>query len=151
MIGTDMKFNSKVDNWLFITLWGTVLLCVWAIYQMLAGFFTQEVHVIALMLFFVLVAASGIILPLLVLYRTYYVIKDDKLTVYGGFITWKIPLSSIRSVEPKRSWLSAPALSLDRLEIRYGRFGIVYVSPRDQEGFVNALKLNPTVDKAAQE
>lgn len=35
--------------------------------------------------------------------------------------------------------LAAPALSFDRLEVS-GGFGVVVVSPKDQAGFVRALK-----------
>jgi hypothetical protein len=38
-------------------------------------------------------------------------------------------------------------LSLDRLEIKYGKFGTVLISPEDKEDFVRAIKeRNPGVE-----
>lgn len=57
----------------------------------------------------------------------------------GPFRT-RIALDQVRSVKPSRSLASAPALSLDRLAIAYGRFGTVLISPRNKAGFIAALR-----------
>jgi hypothetical protein len=51
----------------------------------------------------------------------------------------RIPLASITALRPTRSPWSAPALSLDRLEVVHGT-GSVLVSPRDKAGFVQAIR-----------
>lgn len=43
--------------------------------------------------------------------------------------------------------LSAPALSIDRIEILYGKYGIALVSPKNRVQFVKALLAeNPGIE-----
>ena len=72
-------------------------------------------------------------------FYTYYKVNDHQLLVKSGLFSWKIPLSEIESIEPTHSFLSAPALSLDRLAIHYGDGNRVVVSPKDKQGFINAI------------
>ena len=68
-----------------------------------------------------------------------YWIADSILHVRASFFRWKIPVDSIVSVKPTRSWMSGPALSLDRLEILHER-GVVLISPREREAFARELE-----------
>jgi hypothetical protein len=55
---------------------------------------------------------------------------------------WIIALETIDEVYPTRSPLSSPALSLDRLLIRYKNLhgpSTLMVSPEDKTAFLNAL------------
>ena len=77
-------------------------------------------------------------------------IEDGELLIRSGPMRWRIPVQDIRRIEASRSWLSSPALSLDRLRIHHcratGRMRQVLVSPRDRQGFVQALQLlNPNI------
>ena len=57
----------------------------------------------------------------------------------NGFSTQSIPLKDITHIIPTNSMLSAPALSLDRIEIRY-EGGNIVISPKDKEGFYRAIQ-----------
>lgn len=70
---------------------------------------------------------------------TAYTVTDEGLRVQSGPLYSRIDARLIERVRPTRTILSAPALSLDRLEIS-GGFGSVVVSPADKVGFVRALK-----------
>jgi Bacterial PH domain len=70
---------------------------------------------------------------------TEYVVSDQGLRVRSGPIDSRIDAKLIERVRPTRTILSAPALSLDRLEVS-GAFGSVVVSPADKGAFVRALK-----------
>jgi hypothetical protein len=70
---------------------------------------------------------------------TEYIITDDGLQVRSGPVYCRADARRIERVRPTKSILSAPALSLDRLEIS-GGFGAVVISPADRAGFVRALK-----------
>jgi uncharacterized protein YcbX len=50
-----------------------------------------------------------------------------------------VPLKSVTALRASRSLLSAPALSLDRIEVSYGSKRVV-ISPRDRIAFVAAMK-----------
>ena len=68
-----------------------------------------------------------------------YWIADSVLHVRASLFRWKIPVDSIISVTPTRSWMSAPALSLDRLAILHHK-GTVMISPRDEAAFLRELE-----------
>jgi hypothetical protein len=59
--------------------------------------------------------------------------------VRAGPFRWQVPLETLRSIRPTRSPLSSPALSLDRLELRYGQGRVLLISPADGARFVAEL------------
>jgi hypothetical protein len=61
------------------------------------------------------------------------------LLIRCGPFRWTVPIDSITAVEETRNPLSSPALSLDRLRIRYGKQRQVMVSPADKAGFMKAI------------
>lgn len=72
---------------------------------------------------------------------TYYTIDGAELKVRSGFLIHiTINISTITKIVPTRSILSAPAVSLDRLEVFYNKYDSVVISPEDKEGFIAALK-----------
>jgi hypothetical protein len=72
---------------------------------------------------------------------TSYRFVDRDLLVQSGPLRVRIPVAQIRRVTRTRSVLSAPALSLQRLEIEYDTHSVVVISPRDETGFLAALKV----------
>jgi membrane protein YdbS with pleckstrin-like domain len=72
-------------------------------------------------------------------YPCEYLLETDHLLIRAGFARWRIPYARISAVEPSRSLWAGPALSLRRVKIDYGR-RFVLVSPRDREGFIEALR-----------
>lgn len=72
---------------------------------------------------------------------TNYRIEGDYMIIRCGFLyRLRIDVRTIQRIEETRNPLSAPALSLDRLEIFYGRYDSVLVSPRDKETFITCLQ-----------
>jgi hypothetical protein len=86
------------------------------------------------------ILALGVGLPAWILTSTYYVLHDDRLDARCGPFRWRVPLREITRIEPSRTPLSGPALSLDRLRIDYRRGEWIVVSPRNREAFVRALE-----------
>jgi len=76
---------------------------------------------------------------------TRYEIGDGELLAVSGPFRFRVPLDGIRAVRPTHNPLSAPACSLDRLHIDYddvsGRRRWLLVSPKDKEGFLQALQV----------
>lgn len=77
---------------------------------------------------------------LLTWFGTYYVIEEDNLIVKCGPIRRNIPLKTITSVKKTNNPISSPALSLQRLEIHYGQYKTIYISPHDRDEFVEILQ-----------
>ena len=135
------RFPSKVDRWLVIFIGAMLVLELFVVIYMIragAG---------PLIVTFVLMVTVGFFLFVgLTLSRTYYVIDQRLLRITCGVFFWSIPLKDIHSVEPSRSPLSSPALSLDRLRVRYGNGKSILVSPADKVRFVKALGLGEAGD-----
>ena len=72
----------------------------------------------------------------------HYEITSSKLNVRAGPMRWSIALADIDEVYPTRNPLGSPALSLDRLLIKYGnRKGPseLMISPQERKEFLQDL------------
>jgi hypothetical protein len=78
---------------------------------------------------------------------TYYVLTEECLLIQSGPFSLAFPLESILSVRRIRSLHPAPALSQDRLALRFraeGSVRMVHISPFDESGFLEELhRLDP--------
>ena len=86
------------------------------------------------------IIAFGAALPLSALLATWYDLDDHHLQIRSGLFKWTIPLETITGIVPTKNPLSSPALSFDRLSIRYGRGTQVMVSPKRKTEFIAALE-----------
>lgn len=94
-----------------------------------------------------LITALIIVLLCILFFGTKYVIEEDELIVYGGLYKKRIQIKQIRSLRPSKNPLSAPAMSIDRIEITFDpHIQVVLVSPKDKELFVKKLlEVNPNI------
>jgi hypothetical protein len=78
---------------------------------------------------------------------TSYTIKEDELQVKSMFVVnQKIDISKIRKIDKSNSVLSSPALSFDRLVIRFNKYDDIYISPKQKVEFVEELlSINPSI------
>lgn len=126
-------YKSKVDLW--ILLLTDVIIIVPSVF-VLVKYPLSLVHWGV-----VLVGAA---LPLLVVHylmnNISYEINDEFLVVRAKpLLIEHVRLSRITKVEKTSCILSAPAASLDRIKITYGRSAVV-ISPKDKEAFVEDLR-----------
>lgn len=79
---------------------------------------------------------------------TDYSITGNDLTVRCSFLFNKtIDINTIKRISETNNPLSSPAISLDRLEIRYGVSDSVMISPQRKKEFINALRtINPNIE-----
>lgn len=127
-----MVFKSAVDWWFYALIVVVFLVVLYGLrVQLLSGRPGQLLFLAATM-----VASVG--LPIWLLLSTEYRVANGQLAIRCGPFNSVVPLRAIRSVHATRDSRSSPALSLDRLEIRYDG-GRVLVSPADREGFLRAL------------
>ncbi len=79
---------------------------------------------------------------------TVYIIKGDTLWIKSGFF-YNLPIEiiSIQKVSETNNPLSSPAMSLDRLEIVYGKKPGILISPVNKEQFIADLKhIHPGIE-----
>ena len=134
---TPKRFVSKVDAWLP----GVFVVVVLVQVVTLAVASAQAEDTISIL------SGAGVLLVTSALFiwllrSTYYEVSDDTLRIVCGPFRQRILISDITAIEPTRSMLSSPALSLDRLRIRHGKNRRVLVSPADKRGFIRAVGLD---------
>lgn len=92
----------------------------------------------ALMLTVILVSLS-LAFVVWIMLSTRYTVQGEALQIQAGPFHWRIPVSSIGQVRCSRNPLSAPALSLDRLEVSYGERKKILISPDNRDRFLAAI------------
>lgn len=115
--------------------WGLLSLVVFGfgvgIYHTLAQSHWTDLAIQAGILFFVILIFNSI---------SYEV--NEKTLVVKTFFWFKkeISIDSITGIVETSNVISSPAASLDRLEILYGKYNSVIVSPKDKMGFIEHLE-----------
>jgi hypothetical protein len=80
-------------------------------------------------------------------YTSYELTPDKKLKIRSGFLYHKeIYIRTIKKIRHIKNHFVSPALSTDRLEICYNRYGRVLISPDEASEFISQLtKENPKI------
>ncbi len=78
---------------------------------------------------------------------TLYTVDNTKLKIKSGFFSYKpIEISEIKRITKTNNIISSPAASFDRIEIHYGKFKSIIISPKDKLNFCKDLnELNPKI------
>ncbi|MGB5242693.1 MAG: PH domain-containing protein [Lutimonas sp.] len=79
--------------------------------------------------------------------KTQYTIENNKLKIKCGIFSFKpIDIDEIKEISKTKSIISSPAPSFDRIEIKYGKFDELIISPKDKFNFAEDLtKINPRI------
>ncbi len=129
----EKVYKSRVDNWfkvvciaLIVAFIGSIILCY---------------NVTWVLIVDVVLMGLGIILIIDMWLHTDYTIKGDRLHIRCGLLfRMNLPVSKISEISHRSTILSSPALSADRIGLKYGRRNWVYVSPEDQDDFIATLR-----------
>lgn len=127
-----MKFKSAVDRWYYLVIVAAAVIVLLAVVSAVRS---GELSI----LFGGATIVVSLALPIWLLLSTNYQIDTKSLRIRSGPFSWTIALDQIQSIAPSKSVLSSPALSLDRLEIRYGAGKRILVSPVDHDAFIEAV------------
>ncbi|MEO5825934.1 MAG: PH domain-containing protein [Gemmatimonadales bacterium] len=128
-----LRFRSKIDLWLLALIAPAILIGpVVAVLPPRSGSIGVVLGMLALT---VIIAGPA----LWIFNTTAYFVTESHLIVRCGPFRRVVPLSAINRIHPTSTMLSAPALSLDRLELDCGKHGAVVISPADKAGFVAAV------------
>lgn len=127
-------FKSKIDWWFG-------LLLVYPIFMSVKSMLLGE---------WVGLLGLSIVVVLILFFSktTRYIINDNQLIVKSTWVVYeRIDISKITKIEKTNSILSSPALSLDRIRIRYNKYDEVLISPKVKKEFVDELlKVKPTIE-----
>lgn len=128
-------FKSKVDSWLVAVVF--LVLAIVAIPMITPQILWAGVIVIFIVaLFFIDMIIN-----------TKYTIDGNMLKVqYGSLYKRDYDIGGMTEIRPTKTMQSSPALSLDRMEIRVGKYDRLVISPTDKELFVEELqRINPDI------
>ena len=129
-----MKFKSKVDWWMYPVWLSAPLITLWLIVSVIMYGGTE---MLIFTLIFVLFDAL-LILPMF--FNTNYTFSDSELLIKSGLgKPLIVPYNAIYSIVESKNRLASAALSHDRVEIRYGERGVIYVSPENKKEFMSIL------------
>lgn len=126
------EFRSRVDVWLLIVIFAAVG------FTLVQGFVLSQSSLIAGAIswaaaLFVAVLFYAVTVP------CKYVFEAEHLFIQSGLIKQRIAYRDVKKVELSSSPLAAPALSLKRVKISYGR-SFQLVSPHERELFIQQLQ-----------
>jgi hypothetical protein len=127
-------FPSKVDRWIV-----ALMIVPFGISIVVVGSALRANPPLPALVLLVGIEVLVLVLIVGTLRSTRYEVADREVIVRSPPFRRRIGIESIESIRPSRSPVSSPALSLDRLEIRYSGDRRILVSPRDREGFLAAV------------
>lgn len=134
-------YHSKIDWWVW------AIMIVYAAVLLAAGI--GGIGWVTFSIFFV--GFEGLFIALILGCR--YAIEGDSLIVYQFFYPMRLPIKKIKDIKYHTGILAAPALSTNRLAIRFADRAVlksampIEISPKDRERFVTRLlEINPEID-----
>ena len=128
------RFKSKVDRWILVLILVVIVVQVIAITAAV-----REAGEPGMITSLILTMIGVVALMVWLLLGTHYTVDRGYIRIVSGPFRWKVPIDEISSVSETRNPLSSPALSLDRLSIRYGKRRRIMISPADKAGFLKAI------------
>jgi hypothetical protein len=139
-----LYFPSKKDIWFFLIIWGAII--VTNFLPLIGGeptgtqFISSESAIGRIFMIIITI-------PLIwIWFRTGYMIEDAKIRVKFGPIRWTIKINDIKKINKVKHPFTAPALSVNRLELLYGTFGVICLSPKNERKFIELLLMeNPQI------
>jgi hypothetical protein len=137
--------RSKKDAWLISLIWLSVLVPLSIGIPLLIASDVNRSLGLAL----TIIGANTGLTILLLTYPLRYEILPSELMVRCGLRRWHIPLSAIQEVRPTKNSSSAPAWSLDRLQIDYledGEKRSLLISPQDKSAFMRDIATARTTE-----
>jgi len=139
LLTLNMVYYSKISigllSFIFIVLFGPFIPIL----------FDEELSIEVLIVLFFMMVLFGFILHMFL--NTKYFIEGDELKVQCGFIKYKpFKIKSMKKISKTNNIISSPAVSFDRIEITYGKFDEIILSPKDKHKFADdLLKINPDI------
>lgn len=129
-------YRSKVSP-LFVAL--LTLPCIGLVWDLFNIHSTTELIIRAIFTLF-------IALNIYLMFSIRYILTPSELVVRFLFFSRTYPLDVFTHIEFTRNPLSAPAASLNRLELYYGKGNSILISPKEKNEFLAEIKrLNPNI------
>ena len=134
-----MIYYSKVSY--------TLLIFVFLVFfgSLVPNFISNGFNANTILAFSAMVVLYGFILHMF--FNTTYKIEKGKLYIKSGFFNYNpVNIGEMKKISKSSNIISSPAASFDRIEITYGKFDELIISPKHKTKFVEDLqKINPGI------
>ncbi len=134
-----MIYYSKVSY--------TLLIFVFLVFfgPLVPNFISNGFNGNTILAFSAIVVLYGFILHMF--FNTTYKIEKGKLYIKCGFFNYNpVNIGEMKKISKSSNIISSPAASFDRIEITYGKFEELIISPKHKTKFVEDLqKINPGI------
>jgi hypothetical protein len=128
-----MRFYSKHDIWLGVILLGGIGI------GMISTLVSSKISIWSLAIIIVFFLCCW------VWFGTKYIIEEEYLVAKSGPFVYKIKISDITNINKTRNFISSPACSLDRIEVKSDNKFLI-ISPKDKTYFIDMLQeKNPSI------
>jgi len=109
------------------------------------NFISNGFNANTILAFSAMVVLYGFILHMF--FNTTYKIEKRKLYIKCGFFNYNpVNIGEMKKISKSSNIISSPAASFDRIEITYGKFEELIISPKHKTKFVEDLqKINPGI------
>ncbi|HIB37557.1 PH domain-containing protein [Mesonia sp.] len=139
-----LKFKSRKDLLFKVIAFGfpTLFIGILIIKVSVYGFPETSFYISG-----IFIALTSVLL-LWIYFQTYYQLSPSKLIYKSGPLKGEIEIKSIREIEKEKTLWSGlkPATARKGLIIKYNRFDEIYISPLDNNIFIEKiLELNPNI------
>lgn len=131
----NLRFGAKKDIWFIFIIWGTI---VFVILISIFDFKSSQPSTVENVLGFIIIGSTVGVL-VWIWFGAVYIVNEDAIKIKFGPFRSKVNINEIKKIRKVKSILSAPALSVERLEITYGKFNLAYVSPNHEKDFIQLL------------
>ncbi|WP_026673735.1 PH domain-containing protein [Alkalihalobacterium bogoriense] len=130
-----MYFPSKKDAWMTVLIWVYILAFVFP------PIFVAEITIWGMLIPVICAIFLGWIW-----FQTGYTIEAETLFIKCGPIKSLVKITDIEQIRLTKNPFTAPALSMEKIEIQYSPYRTVQISPINQQEFIeHLLKRNPTI------
>ena len=128
------KYKAKVSYGMLISIF--LLFFVPVIF----GIANNGINKVFYILIGILLSSYAFILNMFL--TTEYTIENEILRIKCGILfNKKIDINNIKKISRTNSLMSSPAPSFDRIEIKYGKFDEIIISPEDKLNFAKDLTI----------
>lgn len=140
----QLYFPTKKDIWFFLITWGFIL------FMILIYIFGGEPVGSQLITYKsvpgYIISALILTLLLWIWFGTGYKVEGELLKLKFGPFKSKINIKEIKKISRTKNPFTAPALSVDRLEIRFGKYDVINISPKNENELIHSLLVvNPNI------
>lgn len=124
-------FRSQKDIVYSLLVWGTII-CF-------SLFVILNISLTILGAFTGIAGSLTTCLIIWIWFDTNYRVEEEYIKISHGPFKDKIAIQDISSISKKKSLLATPSLSMNRLLLRYGRYGEIMLSPKSEKTFIDLL------------